>query len=310
MTSLNPLHTIEQQVGEVLKIHRGTVGHARRASACSICSEKVGIDDPEGTAPVLSASAFRRAAAAGDDRHGARQRARPADRRRADHRARRDHPGADPRPPAQAQGRVQHGDAADHPRSRHRAQDGRPGLRHEQRRDRRAGHDARASSPRRSIPTPSISSRRSPRARRRRPTPRRRPSSKTKDLRVWFPIKRGFLRHDGRPYQGGRRHRSRRQGGPDARRRRRVGLGQDHARSGAAQAGVERGADRLSRRPHRRLRFQAHAPAQAPHADRVPGPLRLALAAPFGRADHRGGPGDPKSRAHPRRARRSAWRAR
>ena len=26
MTSLNPLHTIEQQVGEVLKIHRGHVG--------------------------------------------------------------------------------------------------------------------------------------------------------------------------------------------------------------------------------------------------------------------------------------------
>ena len=66
-------------------------------------------------APVLSASAVRRPAAAGDDRHGARQRARPVDRRRADHRARRHHPGANPRPAAQAQGRVQHGDAADHP---------------------------------------------------------------------------------------------------------------------------------------------------------------------------------------------------
>ena len=107
-------------------------------------------------AQILSASALGRAAAESDDRHGARQRARPADRRRADHRARRDDPGADPRPAAQAQGRVQHGHAADHPRSRHRAQDGRPGLRHEQRRDRRTGRDACSCSPRRSMPIPSI----------------------------------------------------------------------------------------------------------------------------------------------------------
>ena len=41
----------------------------------------------------------------------------------------------------EAQSRVQHGDAAHHPRSRHRAQDGRPGLRDDQWRDRRARHD-------------------------------------------------------------------------------------------------------------------------------------------------------------------------
>ena len=43
----------------------------------------------------LSAPALRRPAPARDDRDGARQRARPADRRRADHRARRHRAGAD-----------------------------------------------------------------------------------------------------------------------------------------------------------------------------------------------------------------------
>ncbi|MEX2165593.1 MAG: ATP-binding cassette domain-containing protein, partial [Methyloceanibacter sp.] len=47
MTSLNPLHTIEQQVGEVLKIHRGMSGHALRGRVLDLL-EKVGIDDPEG----------------------------------------------------------------------------------------------------------------------------------------------------------------------------------------------------------------------------------------------------------------------
>ena len=46
-----------------------------------------------------------------------------ADRRRADHRARRDHPGADPRAAGRDEGRARHGDHADHPR------DGRGGRR-------------------------------------------------------------------------------------------------------------------------------------------------------------------------------------
>ena len=47
MTSLNPLHTIEQQVGEVLKIHRGMSDRAARARVLDLLN-KVGIDDPEG----------------------------------------------------------------------------------------------------------------------------------------------------------------------------------------------------------------------------------------------------------------------
>ncbi len=47
MTSLNPLHTIEQQIGEVLKIHRGLSDRAARERVLDLL-EKVGIDDPKG----------------------------------------------------------------------------------------------------------------------------------------------------------------------------------------------------------------------------------------------------------------------
>jgi microcin C transport system ATP-binding protein len=47
MTSLNPLHTIEQQIGEVLKIHRGMSDRAARERVLDLL-DKVGIDDPEG----------------------------------------------------------------------------------------------------------------------------------------------------------------------------------------------------------------------------------------------------------------------
>jgi microcin C transport system ATP-binding protein len=46
MTSLNPLHTVENQVGEVLKIHRGMSNGAARARTLDLL-EKVGIRDAE-----------------------------------------------------------------------------------------------------------------------------------------------------------------------------------------------------------------------------------------------------------------------
>ena len=47
MTSLNPLHTIEQQIGEVLKIHRGLSNHAARERVLDLL-DKVGIKEPKG----------------------------------------------------------------------------------------------------------------------------------------------------------------------------------------------------------------------------------------------------------------------
>jgi microcin C transport system ATP-binding protein len=46
MTSLNPLHTIERQVGEILELHRGLKGPAIRARVLELLN-KVGISEPE-----------------------------------------------------------------------------------------------------------------------------------------------------------------------------------------------------------------------------------------------------------------------
>ncbi|OYU49672.1 MAG: microcin ABC transporter ATP-binding protein [Rhizobiales bacterium PAR1] len=46
MTSLNPLHTIERQIGEILGLHRGLSGEAARRRVLELLT-KVGIRDPE-----------------------------------------------------------------------------------------------------------------------------------------------------------------------------------------------------------------------------------------------------------------------
>src|ERR687893_1094211 len=46
MTSLNPLHTVERQVGEILDVHRGMSGVAARIRVLELLNQ-VGIRDPE-----------------------------------------------------------------------------------------------------------------------------------------------------------------------------------------------------------------------------------------------------------------------
>ncbi len=46
MTSLNPLHTVERQIGEILDVHQGVTGEAARARIVELLG-KVGIRDPE-----------------------------------------------------------------------------------------------------------------------------------------------------------------------------------------------------------------------------------------------------------------------
>src|SRR5499433_4228537 len=46
LTSLNPLHTIEKQIGELLLLHRGLTGQAARARTIELLVQ-VGIPDPE-----------------------------------------------------------------------------------------------------------------------------------------------------------------------------------------------------------------------------------------------------------------------
>jgi microcin C transport system ATP-binding protein len=47
MTSLNPLHTIERQIGEILLLHRGLTGQVARARIIELLTQ-VGIPDPAG----------------------------------------------------------------------------------------------------------------------------------------------------------------------------------------------------------------------------------------------------------------------
>jgi microcin C transport system ATP-binding protein len=47
MTSLNPLHTIERQIGEILELHKGITGRKARERTLALLSE-VGIRNPEG----------------------------------------------------------------------------------------------------------------------------------------------------------------------------------------------------------------------------------------------------------------------
>ncbi len=79
MTSLNPLHTIERQLAESLALHQGLSGDAARARIVELL-HKVGIADAESRLGAYPHQLVRRAAAAGDDRDGAGQRAGTADR--------------------------------------------------------------------------------------------------------------------------------------------------------------------------------------------------------------------------------------
>ena len=80
MTSLNPLHSIEKQIGETLLVHKGLAGKAAQVRILELL-HLVGIQKPAGAAQGLSPSAVRRPAPAGDDRHGPGLRAGIVDRR-------------------------------------------------------------------------------------------------------------------------------------------------------------------------------------------------------------------------------------
>ena len=153
MTSLNPVYTVGEQIAEVLRQHEGL-------------SRKAALDEDRRDA-AAGADPQPGPAACNDYPHqfsgGMRQRVmiamalscnpEAADRRRADHRARRHHPGADPRTAGRHEIALRHGDHADHPR------DGRGGRDRAARRGDvcrqgdRGGTGRRSCSPIRAIPT-------------------------------------------------------------------------------------------------------------------------------------------------------------
>ena len=116
-SSLNPVLDVGRQIGEVLEIHRGMNREAARKRALELL-RMVGIPDPERRLEVLPARVLRRHGPARHDRDGPRLRAGAAHRRRADDGARRDDPGADPRPAARPPRAARDGDHPHHPRPR------------------------------------------------------------------------------------------------------------------------------------------------------------------------------------------------
>ena len=288
MTSLNPLHTIEQQIGEILLLHAGLADAPARKRIVR-AADRGRHSGAAVAARQLSAPALRRPAPARHDRHGARQRARPADRRRAHHRARRHRAGANPQAPEGPAGPARHGHAVHHPRPRHRAQARRAGLRDEGGQDRRARPDRAGVQGARASLYARAASRREPRP---DPAPVRPDAPvvlETDDLKVWFPIKRGFLRRvvghikavDGVSIAV-------RQGetlgivGESGSGKTTLGLAILRLISSQGRIVFLGQADRGPEIPR-------HAAVPPRHADRVPGPLWVAQPAHVGIRHHRGG---------------------
>ena len=141
MTALNPCSRSARRSSRALRAARTACDGTREARARAIELLRAGRHPRRRRAARrLPAPVLRRHAPARDDRDGARLPARAADRRRADDRARRHDPGADPGAARRAAARARHGDRADHPRPRRRRRDRRPrggDVRRPDRRDRR-----------------------------------------------------------------------------------------------------------------------------------------------------------------------------
>ena len=107
MTSLNPVMRIGDQITEVVRQHQDMT--PRKPDAGGRAAAAGGHPRAGAAGAGISASVFRRHAPARDDRDGAGVPAGAPDRRRADHRARRHHPGADPRADRRSAEDARHG---------------------------------------------------------------------------------------------------------------------------------------------------------------------------------------------------------
>lgn len=100
LTSLNPLFTVGNQISEQFLTHiPGCTKQQAKEKSIEII-RKTGIPRPEAVYNSYPHEVVGRHAPARDDRHRAELQPQAADRRRADHGARRDHSGADSAPDA------------------------------------------------------------------------------------------------------------------------------------------------------------------------------------------------------------------
>ncbi len=126
MTALNPMLTVGFQVTEALRRHRGMSAAEARTEALRLF-DLVRIPDAGAPARRSTRTPFSGGhAPARDDRDGHGLPPEAPDRRRADDRARRHHPGADPLALDDLQKRDRHGGHVHHPRHGRRGRDRRP----------------------------------------------------------------------------------------------------------------------------------------------------------------------------------------
>ena len=138
MTSLNPVKKIGAHLTEPLRLHRGLDRKDAREQAARPLAAS-GDSRAHATPQPVPPRALRRHAPARRHRDGALLQPRAAHRRRADHRARRHRPEADPGPAGRTLGRAPHGGDPDQPRPRRCGRPHRPGrgdVRRPGRRDR------------------------------------------------------------------------------------------------------------------------------------------------------------------------------
>ena len=95
MTALNPYLTVSRQMTEVLIEHRGTDAVSAKNKSLELL-DLVGIPDPKSRVDLYPHEFSGGMRQRVDDRDGALVRTQAPDRGRADHRPRRDRPGADP----------------------------------------------------------------------------------------------------------------------------------------------------------------------------------------------------------------------
>ena len=140
MTSLDPVYRIGNQIAETVRQHDKSLSRKAADGPGGRPAQAGRHPERGGAGRLLPARVLRRHAAARGHRHRDRQPARGDHRRRADHGAGRDRPGAGARGAEERAGRDRGGDGPDHPRPRRGRRDGRPGPGHVRRPRGREGH--------------------------------------------------------------------------------------------------------------------------------------------------------------------------
>ena len=138
MSSLNPVFTVGEQIGEPLRKHLG-LGRREAILRAEALLVEVGMPEPKRRLAAYPHQSFRRSAAARVIAMALACEPQAAHRRRADDGTRRHHSAPDPRAARAPEGKASHEHALHQPRPRRGRRDRRPRRGHAQRHRPRAG---------------------------------------------------------------------------------------------------------------------------------------------------------------------------